>query len=215
MKIQNKKIAILIVLLALTLSACGKKHAQDDATPPLPEEPAVAQHQNDDLPDEEIIGDEMIITPTHEDGNGESEAFLAGYYKTTENVNLREGPSTDTTRFTTVLKGTIVSVTDSVGYGDDEWYLVDYKGQKGYMKAEFFTKTTDEPIPEEVEELPEEVLEEAADEPAAEETVELPEIVVENTTDAPIPTPSVVLPDPNTDKPIPEPPEDDDIIIRP
>jgi hypothetical protein len=183
---QNNTFAILVILvilLVLALSACTKKHALDGADPPVPEEPVTIQQKYEDLIAEDFIADDMIIIPTPED-TIEPDAFLTGDYITTENVNLREGPSTDTTRFTTVPKGTIVNVTDSVGAGDDEWYFVDYKGQTGYMKAEYLTEATDEPTPEETEEEVEDENEEE------EETAASAEEVSVETADTPIPEPT-------------------------
>ncbi|MCL1974694.1 MAG: SH3 domain-containing protein [Firmicutes bacterium] len=127
--------------------------------------------------------------------DNEFEAYLEKNFITTENVNLREGPSTDALRFLTVPKGKIVKVIfyggwESVDYynKNEEWYFVDYNGQKGYMKAEFLQEDTDEPAPEEVVEADEEVSEETAD--------------------APVIEPSVVLPTETADNPIAEPQED-------
>jgi len=58
-------------------------------------------------------------------------------YMTTDNVNLREGPDMDFVRITTVPAGTTVKVIDIL---DGEWFLVNYEGQTGYMKAELLTE---------------------------------------------------------------------------
>ena len=55
-------------------------------------------------------------------------------YTTTTEVNLRKGPGTDSDKITTVPKGETVKVADFL---DGEWFKVDYKGQAGYMKAEY------------------------------------------------------------------------------
>lgn len=59
------------------------------------------------------------------------------HYITTDNVNLREGPDTEFVRITTVPSGQTVIVTNFL---DGEWFLVVYKGLKGYMKAEFLVE---------------------------------------------------------------------------
>lgn len=60
-------------------------------------------------------------------------------FVTTANLNLREEPTTDSTKYMTVPRGTTVWVTDLM---DLEWYAVTYDGQEGYMKAEFLTEQT-------------------------------------------------------------------------
>jgi hypothetical protein len=61
-------------------------------------------------------------------------------YWTTENLNLREAPNTDSERIITVPKGTAVNVIDFMNGG---WYQVEYQGKEGYMKAEFLSMAID------------------------------------------------------------------------
>ena len=63
-------------------------------------------------------------------------------YITINNVNLREAPGTDAARLATAPVGRSVNVLDFL---DGEWYLVEYEGQQGYMKAEFLA------LPEQLE----------------------------------------------------------------
>jgi|GEM_PF-5647379 len=118
-------ISTLLILLLLLFSACGKNNDQ----PPvgLEENENVAEEPAEQEPDDQ--DDESLIVPI--------DVAMLYFYKTTDNVNLREGPSTDFNKITTVPKGSTVSVTDFLDY---EWFLVDYNGQAGYMKAEFLTE---------------------------------------------------------------------------
>jgi len=60
-------------------------------------------------------------------------------FRTTANLNLRRGPSTDAARITTISRGTIVTVTD---LRDSEWVAVEVHGQTGYMYKYFLTQVT-------------------------------------------------------------------------
>ncbi|MCL1976122.1 MAG: SH3 domain-containing protein [Firmicutes bacterium] len=53
-------------------------------------------------------------------------------------MNLREGSGTDFAKILTVPQGAAVEIMDFL---DNEWYLVNYENQTGYMKAEFLAAT--------------------------------------------------------------------------
>ena len=55
-------------------------------------------------------------------------------FRTTANLNLRSGPSTNSTRLTTISRGSLVTVTD---LRDGEWFAVEVHGRVGYMYAYF------------------------------------------------------------------------------
>ncbi|MGX8698554.1 MAG: NlpC/P60 family protein [bacterium] len=49
-------------------------------------------------------------------------------------LNIRSGPSTDSSRLTAVIGGTRLLVLDR---GDEEWFHVNFQGTVGYVKAEY------------------------------------------------------------------------------
>jgi len=62
-----------------------------------------------------------------------------GLYITTDNVNLRAAPGTDSIIMMTLTKGTAVKIID---FRNNDWYMVNYEGKTGYMKAEFLAEAT-------------------------------------------------------------------------
>ena len=64
-------------------------------------------------------------------------------FRTTANLNLRQAPSTDAARITTVNRGQRVYVTD---FRDGEWFAVTVNGQAGYMYAAFLSEATEDDI---------------------------------------------------------------------
>ena len=56
--------------------------------------------------------------------------------KTTANVKLRSGPSTDDTVLTKIAEGTEVEASGE----EDGWYKVTYKGTEGYISADYAEK---------------------------------------------------------------------------
>jgi len=64
----------------------------------------------------------------------EEEPEMPMLFRTTANLNLRQGPSTEAARITTINRGRLVYVTD---LRDGEWFAVSVNGQEGYMYAEF------------------------------------------------------------------------------
>ena len=58
------------------------------------------------------------------------------YYIASDNTNLREGPSAEYARITSV---TIGAAAYAIGLPDQEWQHVLFEGQEGYIKAEFLT----------------------------------------------------------------------------
>jgi len=62
------------------------------------------------------------------------ESEYPAYYRTTANLRLRTGSSTDYDTIRTVSRGSTVRVYDR---RDGEWYAVSHNGTRGYMSAEF------------------------------------------------------------------------------
>lgn len=63
-----------------------------------------------------------------------------------QNVNVREGSSTNSKIITTINAGTEVKVTGETSNG---WYRVDYDGQTAYIKSEYLSNTRPaETVPE-------------------------------------------------------------------
>ena len=58
-------------------------------------------------------------------------------YVTTANLNLRALPTTESEKYETVPKGTVVWVTDFLEVLESEWYAVEHNGRAGFMCAEF------------------------------------------------------------------------------
>ena len=61
---------------------------------------------------------------------------LPALFRTTVNLNLRELPITDSEVITVVSADTEVLVID-VYQGNDEWFVVEYDGQSGFMSSNF------------------------------------------------------------------------------
>ncbi len=57
--------------------------------------------------------------------------------KTTYALNLRTGPSTANSIYTTVNKGTLLTITDEVVTSGEKWYELEYKGKTLYGFAEY------------------------------------------------------------------------------
>ncbi|MCL1816190.1 MAG: SH3 domain-containing protein [Clostridiales bacterium] len=205
-----RRIVILfipIILLSL-IPACSKKQKNDNVLSTIPEDTMLVQLPVDGLAADDLLeGDPTDIPMPADDINEPADVFAGDHmaFKTTENVNLREGPGTDTARITTVPKGTMINVLD---VSNTEWYWVDYKGQNGYMKSDYLREAADEPDPETAEEESEEKTEEAAEETA----VEVAEDTAEKTADTPIPEQAGQTPPPIISQPIIEPPADVVII---
>ena len=72
-------------------------------------------------------------------------------YVTTSNVNLREGPGTGYNRRITIPRGTSVKIVDFLDY---DWFLVEYEGQQGYVKADYLKETVVSPIQTETADSP-------------------------------------------------------------
>ena len=141
MKSFLMKILIQFIMIQLALSACSNNQIPDNTIPSVSEESGKTI-PNLDFEDTEISvalpeQQETIFAIDDEEFSTKSTEQALSYI-TTDNVNLRETPTTDSTKITTVPNGTVVMVIDFL---DREWFLVDYEGQSGYMKAEYLTRT--------------------------------------------------------------------------
>jgi hypothetical protein len=124
---------IAFIVVALALPACSKGQVPDDLISSFVEEEDTTSQNSD--PGEITLAEAL---PEQAKLDVEEQPFI---YKTTANVNLREEPNTESDIITIVSQGTIVTVTDLL---DGLWYLVDYKGQIGYINAEYLDNATKE-----------------------------------------------------------------------
>ena len=139
-KVSTKFIALALAT-AMTLSGCGakqepeKKHSESLTTTHV----STIEY----FPEEgkKII---TIETTTTENDNSITkvekieEAMDYSEYKmteikTTDQVNIRKGPSTDSEVVETVPSGTILQSL----YVDGEWYAIFYEGEKAYVNADY------------------------------------------------------------------------------
>ena len=126
----NKKL-IMLIMIVCALSSCS--NSQKPESVPSPSEEAKV----DSLSTLPIIAPEDIKPADELPGQQESSTpEQADIYLTTGSVNLREAPNIESSRIITVPQGKAVKIKD---FNDFEWFLVDYEGQIGYMKAEFLT----------------------------------------------------------------------------
>ena len=115
-----KKWLLGIALLPLAVLAFAPVSVQATVQPNA--QPAVYRYLLDYIPYEQAE---------------DNEPELPAYFRTTANLNLRRGPSTDAARVATINRGTRIQVTD---FRDGEWFAVTVNGQSGYMYAEFLTE---------------------------------------------------------------------------
>lgn len=103
-----------------------------DSDPNETSEPAPENNNPIDEPDEPVVL-EPIVKPQ---GLVYEDAEFVLYVKANE-LNLRAGPSTDTTIITTLGFGDKVTCEGE----NDEWMKVRYDGQLGFLKTEYTSKT--------------------------------------------------------------------------
>ena len=70
-----------------------------------------------------------------------SNTTIVGYKKTTDNLNMRTGPSTSYSAITKIPAGTTVGVIST----SNGWDYVEYNGQKGYCSSSYLVSTTQQP----------------------------------------------------------------------
>ncbi len=80
------------------------------------------------------------------DGTAIREEHAAGAVTIKGSVNVRREAKTTAKRVTTLLKGTLVTVTGSVAGGEGVWYAVDIQGKPGYIRADLVRELTGEEL---------------------------------------------------------------------
>lgn len=65
---------------------------------------------------------------------GEGDAAATKKAMATTNVNVRNAPNQEADKIGTAQAGVTYDVLEDLG----EWYQINYNGQQGYVKAEFF-----------------------------------------------------------------------------
>lgn len=110
---------LLVPLLCIVLLVCVIKIVKPASEEPKPTDNAVTT----EAPSEE--------TPT------EPETMeVPAVYKTTSNLNVRSGPSTDHEKIGQLTAGTTV---EYVGEHDSEWAIIMYNGQQAYVSSQYLT----------------------------------------------------------------------------
>ncbi len=117
-------VVLVIVLIVLIRVLGPKKDPTSETTTVPPTTPPVTESMIDELPEE--------TTPA------ETEASVS--YKTTDTLNVRSGPSTDSERIGKLDPG--VSVEFVKDY-DDTWAVIMYNGQEAYVSKDYLTEASE------------------------------------------------------------------------
>ena len=134
---MRKFIGCMLILLLFLTASCAKNSDPNDSYPAAEaEEPAeltesaASENEGADIVDE--------------GSRRRQPGPAAEYYNTTVDLNLRNGPGTDFAIIMTVGQGATVKV---LSFLDGEWFMVEFEGRKGYMKAEYLAEAADMPAP--------------------------------------------------------------------
>ena len=132
---RNNIGCIFLILLLLTSCSNNKIAGENDDTAPInQEEPAIISEAPAELTAPESSG---LNSHDDEPSDNESENVMLYFYKTTDNVNLREEPNVESTKLMTIQRDTVVCVTDLL---DGEWFRINHEGMIGYMKADYLAE---------------------------------------------------------------------------
>lgn len=110
---------ILIPILCVILLICIIRLVKPSSTKPEPTDPAVTtEAPSEEAPTEPETMEEAIV------------------YRTTSNLNVRSGPSTDSERIGQIPGGTAV---EYVGAHDSDWAIIMYNGEQAYVSSQYLT----------------------------------------------------------------------------
>lgn len=112
---------LLVPLLCIILLVCViklVKPASDKPASNASEPSTVAEQQTEEAPTEAQTMEASVV------------------YKTTSNLNVRSGPSTDSDRIGQLLEG---SAVEYVGEYDSDWAIILYNGEQAYVSSQYLT----------------------------------------------------------------------------
>lgn len=110
---------LLIPLLCIVLLICVIKIVKPASTKPDTTQPVTTTE-----------------APTEEEPTEPQTMEAPVVYKTTSNLNVRSGPSTDNERIGQLTAGTTV---EYVGEHDSDWAIIMYNGQQAYVSSQYLT----------------------------------------------------------------------------